>query len=247
MSEQSAIQIRNLQKTFTMGKQKVHALAGVDLDIAPGSLTVIMGPSGSGKSTLLYLVGGLDRPTSGTIQVNGKFLEKMDENDLGLFRRKSVGFIFQSFNLIPSMTALQNVTFPMRFTGISKGERQNRAARLLSQVGLAKRALHKPTELSGGQQQRVAIARALVNNPNIILADEPTGNLDTASGLSIMKLLSRLNQEGRTVIVVTHDIRMCQFASNTIYLLDGLIVSEAEYDAASHFEIPEEESEEEIL
>jgi putative ABC transport system ATP-binding protein len=245
MSEQAAIQIRNLRKTFTMGKQKVHALAGVDLDIAPGSLTVIMGPSGSGKSTLLYLAGGLDRPTSGTIQVNGKFLDKMDENDLGLFRRKSVGFIFQSFNLIPSMTALQNVTFPMRFTGISKGERQNRAARLLNQVGLAKRALHKPTELSGGQQQRVAVARALVNNPSIILADEPTGNLDTSSGFSIMKLLSRLNQEGRTVIVVTHDIRMCQFASNTIYLLDGITVSEAEYEAASHFEIPEEDLEEE--
>jgi putative ABC transport system ATP-binding protein len=227
-----------------MGKQKVHALAGVDLDIAPGSLTVVMGPSGSGKSTLLYLLGGLDRSTSGTIQVNGRFLNQMDENDLGLFRRKSVGFIFQSFNLIPSMTALQNVIFPMRFTGVSTNERQKRAARLLSQVGLAKRALHRPTELSGGQQQRVAIARALVNNPPIILADEPTGNLDTVSGFGIMKLLSRLNQEGRTVIVVTHDMRMCQFASNIIYLLDGLTVNEAEYEAASHFEIPEEEPEE---
>jgi putative ABC transport system ATP-binding protein len=244
MSEQPVIQIRDLKKTFTMGKQKVHALAGVDLDIAPGSLTVVMGPSGSGKSTLLYLLGGLDRSTSGTIQVNGRFLNQMDENDLGLFRRKSVGFIFQSFNLIPSMTALQNVIFPMRFTGVSTNERQKRAARLLSQVGLAKRALHRPTELSGGQQQRVAIARALVNNPPIILADEPTGNLDTVSGFGIMKLLSRLNQEGRTVIVVTHDMRMCQFASNIIYLLDGLTVNEAEYEAASHFEIPEEEPEE---
>jgi putative ABC transport system ATP-binding protein len=244
MIEQPLIQIRNLKKTFTMGKQKVHALAGVDLDIAPGSLTVVMGPSGSGKSTLLYLLGGLDRSTSGTIRVNDRFLDQMDENDLGLFRRKSVGFIFQSFNLIPSMTAMQNVIFPMRFTGISTKDRQNRAARLLSQVGLAKRALHRPTELSGGQQQRVAVARALVNNPPIILADEPTGNLDTSSGFGIMKLLSRLNQEGRTVIVVTHDMRMCQFASNIIYLLDGLTVSEAEYDAASHFEIPEEEPEE---
>ena len=244
MSEQPLIQIRNLKKTFTMGKQKVHALAGVDLDIAPGSLTVVMGPSGSGKSTLLYLLGGLDRSTSGTIRVNDRFLDQMDENDLGLFRRKSVGFIFQSFNLIPSMTAMQNVIFPMRFTGVSTKDRQNRAARLLSQVGLANRALHRPTELSGGQQQRVAIARSLVNNPPIILADEPTGNLDTSSGFGIMKLLSRLNQEGRTVIVVTHDMRMCQFASNIIYLLDGLTVSEAEYDAASHFEIPEEEPEE---
>lgn len=244
MSEQPVIQIRNLWKTFSMGRQKVHAVAGVDLDIAPGSLTVIMGPSGSGKSTLLYLLGGLDRATSGTIQVNGRYLNQMDENDLGLFRRKSVGFIFQSFNLIPSMTALQNVIFPMRFTGVSKKDRQNQAARLLSQVGLAKRALHKPTELSGGQQQRVAVARALVNNPPIILADEPTGNLDTSSGFGIMKLLSRLNMEGRTVIVVTHDVRMCQFASNIIYLLDGSTVSEAEYEAASHFEIPEEEIEE---
>lgn len=244
MSEQPVIQIRDLKKTFTMGKQKVHALAGVDLDIAPGSLTVVMGPSGSGKSTLLYLLGGLDRSTSGTIQVNGRFLNQMDENDLGLFRRISVGFIFQSFNLIPSMTALQNVIFPMRFTGVSTNERQKRAVRLLSQVGLGKRALHRPTELSGGQQQRVAIARALVNNPPIILADEPTGNLDTVSGFGIMKLLSRLNQEGRTVIVVTHDMRMCQFASNIIYLLDGLTVNEAEYEAASHFEIPEEEPEE---
>lgn len=244
MSEQPVIQIRNLRKTFTMGKQKVNALAGVDLDIMPGSLTVIMGPSGSGKSTLLYLLGGLDRPTSGTIQVNGRYLDQMDENDLGLFRRKSVGFIFQSFNLIPSMTAMQNVIFPMRFAGVSNKERQKQAVRMLSQVGLAKRALHRPTELSGGQQQRVAVARALVNNPPIILADEPTGNLDTTSGFGIMKLLSKLNLEGRTVIVVTHDMRMCQFASNIIYLLDGLTVSEAEYEAASHFEIPEAEPEE---
>ncbi len=240
MNTSPVIQIRNLSKTFVMGKQKVHALAGVDLDIDHGSLTVIMGPSGSGKSTLLYLLGGLDRPTNGTIQVNGKFLDKMDENDLGLFRRKSVGFIFQSFNLIPSMTAMQNVIFPMRFTGVSSKDRFTRAAKLLGQVGLAKRALHRPTELSGGQQQRVAVARALVNDPPIILADEPTGNLDTTSGYEIMKLLSKLNQEGRTVIVVTHDVRMCQFASNIVYLLDGLTVSEAEYEAASHFEIEEE-------
>ena len=227
-----------------MGKQKVHALAGVDLDIQQGSLTVVMGPSGSGKSTLLYQLGGLDRPTSGSIRVGGSLLDQMDENDLGLYRRKKVGFIFQSFNLIASMSALQNVTFPMRFVGLPADERKKRAARLLHQVGLAKRALHLPTELSGGQQQRVAVARALVNNPPLILADEPTGNLDTTSGYSIMKLLSRLNQEGRTVVVVTHDIRMKQFASETIYLLDGLIVSESDYDAASSFEFPEEEPEE---
>ena len=245
MTTEAFIQIRNLRKTFVMGRQKVNALAGVDLEIQEGSLTVVMGPSGSGKSTLLYLLGGLDRPTSGSIRVGGTILDRMDENDLGLFRRKQVGFIFQSFNLIASMTALQNVTFPMRFVGLSRDARTKRAARLLHQVGLANRAYHLPTELSGGQQQRVAVARALVNNPPLILADEPTGNLDTSSGYSIMKLLSKLNKEGHTVVVVTHDIRMRQFASETIYLLDGLIVSETEYDAASSFEITEEEAEEE--
>ncbi|PKO14956.1 MAG: macrolide ABC transporter ATP-binding protein [Chloroflexi bacterium HGW-Chloroflexi-10] len=244
MESSAFIQIRDLRKTFIMGKQKVNALAGVDLDIQKGSFTVIMGPSGSGKSTLLYQLGGLDRCTSGSIKVQGLELQKMDENDLGVYRRKMVGFIFQSFNLISSMTALQNVIFPMRFAGIAGGERHKRAVRLLQQVGLANRALHRPTELSGGQQQRVAVARSLVNNPPMILADEPTGNLDTSSGLSIMKLLSQLHLEGRTVVVVSHDLRMRQFASDTIYLLDGLVVSEAEYEAASHFEIPEEEPEE---
>ncbi|MHB8133800.1 MAG: ABC transporter ATP-binding protein [Anaerolineaceae bacterium] len=246
MSEAAFIQIQDLRKTFVMGKQKVHALAGIDLNILRGSFTVIMGPSGSGKSTLLYLLGGLDRATSGAIHVDDLALEKMDENDLGIFRRKKVGFIFQSFNLISSMTAFQNVTFPMRFAGIKGAERQKRAAILLSQVGLANRAHHRPTELSGGQQQRVAIARALVNNPPLILADEPTGNLDTTSGYSIMKLLSALNKEGRTIVVVTHDLRMRQFASEMIYLLDGLVVSEAEYEAAASFELQEKEVEEAI-
>jgi len=246
MSEAAFIQIQDLQKTFVMGKQKVHALAGINLNILRGSFTVIMGPSGSGKSTLLYLLGGLDRATSGEIHVDDLALEKMDENDLGIFRRKKVGFIFQSFNLISSMTAFQNVTFPMRFAGIKGPERQKRAAILLNQVGLANRAHHRPTELSGGQQQRVAIARALVNNPPLILADEPTGNLDTTSGYSIMKLLSALNKEGRTIVVVTHDLRMRQFASEMIYLLDGLVVSEAEYEAAASFELQEKEEEEAI-
>ncbi len=238
------IQIRNLRKTFVMGRQKVYAVAGIDLDIEEGSFTVIMGPSGSGKSTLLYLLGGLDRPTSGEIHVDGFELEKMDENDLGLFRRKKVGFIFQSFNLISSMTAFQNVAFPMRFAGISGKARQAQASSLLSQVGLSNRAHHRPTELSGGQQQRVAVARSLVNNPPLVLADEPTGNLDTSSGLSIMKLLSRLNQQGRTVVVVTHDLRMRQFATEMIYLLDGRVVSEEQYDAAASFELQEKEEEE---
>ena len=212
-----------------MGNNKVNALAGVDLSIPKASLSVVMGPSGSGKSTLLYLVGGLDRPTSGGITVNQVDLEKMDENDLAIYRRRMVGFIFQSFNLIASMSALENVAFPMRFAGISPKQRKNRAMDLLEQVGLKERARHKPTELSGGQQQRVAIARALVNDPQLILADEPTGNLDSNSGLGIMQLLSQLHLQGKTVMVVTHDPRMSHYASHHIYLLDGKVVDEAAY------------------
>ncbi len=241
MNTQAYIRFQNLRKTYIMGKQKVYALDGVDLEIEAGSFTVIMGPSGSGKSTLLYLLGGMDRATSGQIWVEDKELESLDENDLGLYRRKTVGFIYQSFNLIASMTALQNVIFPMRFAGVPRGERHKRAAQLLNQVGLGKRALHKPTELSGGQQQRVAVARALVNNPPLILADEPTGNLDTSSSFAIMKILAQLNQEGRTIVVVTHDPRMRQFANRMVYILDGKIVTEAQYEEASSFEIPEEE------
>lgn len=238
MNQSSFIQIRQLRKSFVMGRNTVHALAGLDMDIPSGSLTVIMGPSGSGKSTLLYLLGGLDRPTSGSLHVNGQALETMDENALAVYRRQKVGFIFQSFNLIASMTALENVAFPMRFSGTPTGKRRSKAAALLEQVGLEKRALHRPTELSGGQQQRVAIARSLVHNPPLILADEPTGNLDTSSGYAIMQLLSELHQGGRTVVVVTHDPRMRRFATHTVHLLDGRIVSEAEYEAASQFEKP---------
>ncbi len=217
------VQLQGLQKTYLMGQVAVHALAGVDLVIQPKTLLVVMGPSGSGKSTLLHLLGGLDRATAGHIQVGEQELESLDENELAVFRRKTVGFIFQSFNLIASMSALENVEFPMRFAQVPRRERKERAMHLLQQVGLEDRALHKPTELSGGQQQRVAIARALVNNPQLILADEPTGNLDTSSGLGIMRLLSELHLGERTVIVVTHDARMTQFATHTIQLLDGRI------------------------
>ncbi|HEX2981579.1 MAG TPA: ABC transporter ATP-binding protein, partial [Anaerolineaceae bacterium] len=196
------------------------------------SMSVVMGPSGSGKSTLLYLLGGLDRPTSGQINVSGQVLEALDENELAFYRRRTVGFIFQSFNLIATMTAMENVAFPMRFTGISPRKRKERSLELLKMVGLEKRAFHKPTELSGGQQQRVAIARALVNDPPLILADEPTGNLDSSSGLGIMQLLSELHQSGRSVLVVTHDPRMTHFATQVVRLLDGKVVDEAEYNAA---------------
>jgi putative ABC transport system ATP-binding protein len=226
------IHLSGLRKTFVMGRETVTALDGVDLDIAANTFSAVIGPSGSGKSTLMYLLGGLDRPTAGSMEVSGQVLEKLDENALAVYRRRMVGFIFQSFNLIPSMTALENVAFPMRFARLGSGARQKRALELLKQVGLENRAYHKPTELSGGQQQRVAIARALVNNPQLILADEPTGNLDTHSGLLIMQVLADLHKQGRTVLVVTHDPRMTRFATHTIRILDGRIVTEAEYDAA---------------
>ena len=216
-----------------MGAGEVHALSGIDLEIDANSFTVVMGPSGSGKSTLLYLLGGLDRPTDGSIEIEGQRVDQLDENELAEFRRHKVGFIFQSFNLISNMTALQNIVFPMRFARVPSKQRLPRASQLLERVGLADRVYHHPTELSGGQQQRVAIARALVNDPQLILADEPTGNLDSASGASIMQLLSELHQSGRTVLVVSHDPRMKAYATHQVFLLDGQLVSEEAYLAAS--------------
>lgn len=227
------IQVKDLTKHYQMGGTTVRALDGLTLDINAHTFTVVMGPSGSGKSTLLYLLGGLDRATSGQISVNGARLDEMDENALALFRRRTMGFVFQSFNLVPSMSALENVAFPMQFAGVNSTQRKEQARNLLNQVGLDNRADHRPTELSGGQQQRVAIARALVNNPSLILADEPTGNLDTSSGAAVMQLLSDLHNSGRTVLVVTHDPRMTRFATDKIFLLDGRSVSEAEYQSAA--------------
>jgi putative ABC transport system ATP-binding protein len=226
------IEIFNLQKHYQMGNYTVRALDGIDLTIKENTFTVVMGPSGSGKSTLLYLLGGLDRPTQGRILVNGQEINALDENALAIYRRRTVGFIFQSFNLVQSFSALDNVSFPLRFAKISRRQRNQQGEELLNRVGLSDRAHHNPTELSGGQQQRVAIARALVNDPKNILADEPTGNLDTASGSSIMRVLSDLHQSGRTIMVVTHDQRMKSFATHVLYLLDGKIVSEADYNAA---------------
>jgi putative ABC transport system ATP-binding protein len=223
----------DLRKSFEMGSTVVHALNGVDLSIAAGTFCAIMGPSGSGKSTLLYLLGGLDRPTSGHVVVAGHAIDQLDENALAAFRREVVGFVFQSFNLIPSLSAWENVAFPMRFAGVSRRERQRRAFELLDRVGLADRRHHKPTELSGGQQQRVAIARSLVNEPRLVLADEPTGNLDTASGQSIMELLAELHRDGRTVLVVTHDPRMAAYTTHQVFLLDGCTVSAEEYHAVT--------------
>jgi len=219
------IRVVDLHRDFAMGEQTVHALDGITAEVAMGEFLGIMGPSGSGKSTLLYLLGGLDRPTEGRIRVHGQELTALDENELARYRQREVGFIFQSFHLVPTMTALQNVEFPMVFAGISLQERHERASALLAQVGLEDRATHKPTELSGGQQQRVAVARALVNDPTIILADEPTGNLDSKTGGEIMALLHSLNRDqGRTIIVVSHDPAVTQYTTSTLSLLDGRLV-----------------------
>ncbi|MEJ2353313.1 MAG: ABC transporter ATP-binding protein, partial [Anaerolineales bacterium] len=199
----------------------------VNLAIEQNTFCLVMGPSGSGKSTLLYLLGGLDRPSAGQIRVDGQAIEGMDENKLARYRRYMVGIVFQSFNLVPSMTALENVAFPMRFNGVSRRKRKERALELLARVGLEERAYHKPTELSGGEQQRIAIARAMVNSPQIIMADEPTGNLDTASGNSIMQVLADLHRNGATIVMVTHDTRLVQYATRLVQLLDGRIVNQA--------------------
>jgi len=230
--ENGFIKITDLHKIYQMGETEVRALAGITLSIERGTFTVIMGPSGSGKSTLLYLLGGLDLPTSGSMVVDGLSIENMDENALAQYRRTKVGFIFQAFNLVGTMTALENVSFPLRFGGIKPATRKEKSAAMLDQVGLADRVKHRPVELSGGQQQRVAIARALINDPVLILADEPTGNLDSASGYAIMQLMSDLQKSGKTVLVATHDPRMLSFATHVIYLLDGKDVQEKTYKQA---------------
>ncbi len=218
------IRTQDLRRDFVMGDQVVHALDGVDLEVCEGDFLAVMGPSGSGKSTLLYLLGGLDRPTAGEIWVNGRDIAQLDENALATYRGQEVGFVFQAFHLIPTMTALQNVEFPMIFNRIPPVERRARAITLLERVGLEGRMAHRPTELSGGQQQRVAIARALANDPRIILADEPTGNLDTHTGQEVLDLLTRLNrEEGRTIVIVSHDASVTRFATRAVHLLDGKV------------------------
>lgn len=219
------IRTQHLVKSYQMGSTLVTAVDDVNLTVQRNAFVVAMGPSGSGKSSLLYLLGGLDRPTKGEIEINGQQISKLNEDGLARYRQKTVGFIFQSFNLVPNLTALENVAYPLRFAGVDKKKRLARASELLKQVGLYDRAHHKPSELSGGQQQRVAVARALVNNPEIVFADEPTGNLDTQSGLAVMQLLAELHRSGRTVFVVTHDPRMEPYASQIIRMLDGKLVS----------------------
>ncbi len=218
------IELTDVKKTYLMGDTVVHALAGVNLAVAAGEFTAIMGPSGSGKSTMMNILGCLDRPTEGSYKLDGQEVATLDDDALAVTRNKKIGFVFQSFNLLPRMDALQNVALPLVYAGVGKDERTERAARALAMVGLETRMHHLPNELSGGQRQRVAIARALVNDPTIIMADEPTGNLDTKSGDEVMGIFRSLNELGRTVILVTHEPDIAAYARRVVHVRDGLIV-----------------------
>ena len=213
----------DLWKTYEMGSEQVHALRGVSLEIRKGEYTAIMGPSGSGKSTLMNLIGCLDSPTKGSYWLAGRLVSDLDDDELAYIRNKEIGFVFQTFNLLPRATALHNVELPMIYNGTPSEERQERARKALQQVELGERMMHRPNELSGGQRQRVAVARALVNNPSILLADEPTGNLDSQTGEEIMSLFVRLHQQGNTIILVTHEPDIAQRAHRIIRLRDGKI------------------------
>lgn len=226
MSE-SVIKIRDLKKTYLMGTMKVNALNGVSFDIYPNEYIAIMGPSGSGKSTLMNMIGCLDTPTEGTYILNGNDVSKLDDGELAQARNREIGFVFQTFNLLPRTDCLSNVELPLIYAGVKTQERKERASETLRKVGLGDRMDHKPNELSGGQRQRVAIARALVNNPSILLADEPTGNLDTKTGEEIMYLFEGLYRNGNTIIVVTHEQEIADHARRIIRLRDGVIESDS--------------------
>ncbi len=221
---QVIIELDNVWKIYKIGEQRIEALRGINLKIYQNELVAIMGPSGSGKSTLLYSVGALDIPTKGAIYLKGKNISHMSESTLAQVRGQTIGFVFQSFNLIPSLTALENVMLPMTFQGKNRDERKRRATELLKVVGLSERMYNRPNQLSGGQQQRVAIARALGNDPEVILADEPTGNLDSTTGKAIMEMLENLHKDyGKTLILVTHDPNIAKYAKRKVGILDGKI------------------------
>jgi ABC-type lipoprotein export system ATPase subunit len=222
-SDDVIIRARDVTRHYVMGDEVVRALDGVSMEIRRGEFVGITGPSGSGKSTLLYVLSGMDRPTSGSIEVQNKDIAKLDENELAKYRRVDVGFVFQGFNLISTMTAQQNVALPMVFANIPATKRDARAKILLERVGLGTRLGHRPNQMSGGQQQRVAIARALVNDPAIVFADEPTGNLDSKSGAEVMKMLHEINAEGRTIVLISHDAEVVALAKRVIRIHDGRI------------------------
>lgn len=226
MESKSVISLRGITRDFQLGAQTVHVLKGIDLDIQQGEYVALMGPSGSGKSTLMNLLGCLDTPTAGSYHLAGRDVSRMDDNDLAAVRNKEIGFVFQTFNLIPRQTALQNVALPMVYAGASKEARTARAEEVLRQVGLEDRMDHRPNQLSGGQRQRVAVARALVNTPSMILADEPTGNLDSTTSVEIMKLFDDIHKAGNTLVVVTHEEDIAQHAHRIIRLRDGVIESD---------------------
>jgi putative ABC transport system ATP-binding protein len=217
------IETRDLWKTYVMGSEEIHALRGVNIEIEKGEYVAIMGPSGSGKSTLMNLIGCLDTPTKGSYLLNGKQVSQMNDNELARIRNEEIGFVFQTFNLLPRASALHNVELPLIYAGVASKDRQERAKDALRKVELESRMTHRPNELSGGQRQRVAIARALVNNPSILLADEPTGNLDSKTGVEIMALFDRLHSGGNTIVLVTHEPDIASHAHRVIHIRDGQV------------------------
>ena len=219
---ETVVRLENVVKTYSMGESEVHALRGISFQIEQGEFLSIMGPSGSGKSTCMNMIGCLDRPTSGIVEINGKETAKMTEKELAVLRNQTVGFVFQQYHLIPSMNVLENVMLPLKYAHVEKAERVERAEEALEAVGLGERIKHRPHELSGGQKQRVAIARAMITRPKILLADEPTGALDSTTGKQVMELFGKINQEqGTTIIIVTHDPRIGESTKRCIRILDG--------------------------
>lgn len=226
--KQTLIQVKNLRKEYPMGKETVRALAGVSLSIARGEICCIFGQSGSGKSTLLNMLAGLEKPTAGAVKIGPTIVSRLDEQQLALFRQKHTGFVFQSYNLLPALSALENVALPLQFQGVPKNVRQKKAAQMLARVGLKERLKHYPSQMSGGQQQRVGIARAFITQPDVVFADEPTGNLDSKSRREIMEMITAFARRyGQTIVLVTHDPEMAAYADHTVTLLDGKIVEES--------------------
>jgi len=220
------IEMKNIAKNYEMGEATVHALRGIDLEVESGEFLAIVGPSGSGKSTLMNMIGCLDRPSTGEYYLEGHKVDELNDDQLAAIRNKSIGFVFQTFNLLPRTNCLHNVELPLLYSSVGRKDREGKARDMLERVGLGSRVHHNPNELSGGERQRVAIARALVNDPTIVLADEPTGNLDSKTGSEIMAIFSDLNKEGKTIVLVTHEKYIAEYSRRVVYLRDGQVVSE---------------------